>query len=85
MVTRFSSYLALMALTIMVLRGLFDREAFTETMASALTAAIGFYALGLFCGEAARRLVEVSVDAEIDRWKRELLSSAHSPDAGQPG
>jgi len=79
-VTQFASRLSLIAFATVVLRGLLCEADFFSTIQTALVSLGTSYILGLVVGEAARRMVEESVKADL----MERLGSATVPGAPAP-
>lgn len=81
MATQFAGRLALISFATSSLRGLYCGADFYGTIQAALVSLGVFYVLGLVIGEAARRIVEENLRAEL---AMQLASaSAHKPPAQQ--
>jgi len=78
--TQFASRLSLIAFATVVLRGLLCGADFFGTIQTALVSLGTFYILGLVVGEAARRIVEENVKADLMAH----LGSATVPGAPAP-
>jgi len=78
--TQFASRLSLIAFATVAIRGLLCGADFFGTIQTALVALGMFYILGLVVGEAARRMVEENVKADL----MERLGSATVPGAPAP-
>ena len=67
MAKQFAIRLSLIAFSTASFRGLLAGADFEGTIRMALVTAASFFALGLICGELARRVVEESVQLEVGR------------------
>ena len=65
MTTQFATRLSLISFATVAFRGLLSQSDFPGTIQTALVSLGAFYLLGLAVGEAARRVVEESVKAEL--------------------
>ncbi len=82
--TQFASRLALIAFATAALRGLFCEADFFGTIQTALVSLGAFYVLGLVMGEAARRIVEENVKADLASSNCKLGLGHRQPRLGQP-
>ena len=75
MAWQFATRLAMITFATVCLRGMLLGSEFPGTIRSALYAGAGFYCLGVILGEIARRVVEESVQSELEKLLATELES----------